>query len=53
MMAMVGSFMGWKAIFAFILSKALILIYRKLKDEQAMLPYAPFISIACIPFLFM
>jgi Flp pilus assembly protein protease CpaA len=53
LMAMVGSFLGVNAIFAFILSKALILVYRKLKDEQAMLPYAPFISIACIPFLFM
>jgi Flp pilus assembly protein protease CpaA len=54
LMAMVGAFLGIWAIPAFILSKMLILWFRNITENQkGALPYAPFIGIACVPFLFL
>jgi len=53
LMAMCGAFLGVWALPAFILSRVFIWLYRTIKKETGMLPYAPFIGISCIPFLFL
>ncbi len=53
LLAMLGAFIGMKAIFAFILAKGLIYIYRRIMNTQGMLPYTPFLGLASIPFLFL
>lgn len=51
LMAMCGAFLGVWALPAFIFSRCFVWLYRIIKKETGMLPYAPFISISCVPFL--
>jgi len=51
LMAMAGAFLGVKGLFAFMLSRCFIWLYRIIKKETRILPYAPFIGLASIPFL--
>ena len=53
LMAMCGAFLGIWALPAFILSRIFVWLYRIIKRENGILPYAPFISASCIPFLFL
>jgi len=53
LMAMCGAFLGLWALPAFMLSRIYVKLYRKKKDYNGMLPYAPFLGISCIPFLFL
>ncbi len=48
LLMLAGAFMGWLALPAFILSRLFILSYRYLKQNQEMLPYAPFWALGCI-----
>jgi len=51
LMALTGAFLGLMALPAFILSRCFVWFYRIIKKENGILPYAPFISMGCIPFL--
>lgn len=51
LLVLAGALIGFKALFIFILSRILILAYRKITRNSKVLPYAPFFSIASIPFL--
>lgn len=51
LMAMCGAFLGIWALPAFIISRYFVWLYRIVKKEKGILPYAPFISVSCIPFL--
>lgn len=42
LLGMIGAFIGWLAIAAFIVSLALVKLYRMALDEHGALPYAPF-----------
>ena len=53
LMAMAGAFLGMWALPAFIVSRLLVYSYRCIKKYNGVLPYAPFIGISCIPFLFL
>jgi len=53
LLAMAGAFFGVKGLFIFILSRILVWLYRIVKKETGALPYAPFIGLASIPFLFL
>lgn len=53
LMMMTGVFLGVWALPAFILSRCFVWIYRIIKKENGVLPYTPFISVGCIPFLFL
>lgn len=51
LMAMTGAFTGVWALPAFILSRIFVYLYRIVKKETRVLPYAPFFTLASIPFL--
>ena len=53
LMAMTGAFLGWWALLAFALSKVFILYYRARRNTKETLPYAPFLFVGCLPFLFL
>ena len=53
LMAMTGAFLGIWALPTFILSKCFVWLYRIIKKEDGVLPFTPFITISCIPFLFL
>jgi Flp pilus assembly protein protease CpaA len=53
LMAMAGAFLGVKGLFAFILSRIFVWLYRIIKKETGMLPYAPFIAGASLLFIWL
>lgn len=53
LLTMVGVFLGLWAIPTFILAKIFIFIVRKLMNYDGVLPYAPFVTLASLPFIFM
>jgi prepilin signal peptidase PulO-like enzyme (type II secretory pathway) len=53
LMAMCGAFLGAWAIPAFLLSRFFVGLYRSWRKERGVLPYAPFLGIASIPFLWL
>jgi Flp pilus assembly protein protease CpaA len=53
LITMAGAFLGWWALLAFLLSKFLVFYFRARHNEQGALPYAPFLFIGSLPFLFL
>jgi Flp pilus assembly protein protease CpaA len=51
LLMMIASFIGWAVLPIFILSRVLVLLFRKAINYQGVLPYAPFLGVCCIPFL--
>ena len=52
LMAMCGAFIGAWALPAFILSRCAVWLYRIWSNKHEALPYAPFVALSCVPFLF-
>ncbi len=53
LMALVGAFIGVWGLPVFILSRCAVWLYRIWRKETGILPYAPFIFLASVPFLFL
>ena len=52
LLTMVGVFLGWYALLVYILS-ALFIRYFRARGNYGALPYAPFLFVASLPFLFL
>jgi prepilin signal peptidase PulO-like enzyme (type II secretory pathway) len=52
LMAMTGAFVGIWVLPAFIISRISIWLYRIIKKDNKVIPYAPFLMGASIPFIF-
>lgn len=48
LLALAGAFIGVWALLAFILSRAIIWLYREIRNHHGVLPFAPFWAIGCI-----
>ncbi len=51
LMLMASAFLGYKAIGIFIVSRLLVWIYKKVIRPSGGIAYAPFFTMACLPFL--
>jgi len=52
LMTLLGVFFGWQAMPIFLLTILGIYLYRKQNNYQGVLPVAPFVLLASMPFLF-
>jgi len=51
LLILLGAFLGINAVIPFTISMGLIYLFRKIKREKGVLPYAPFMFIAGLPFI--